>query len=52
VFCTRGCAVPDICDIFAHRNVNELGTMQPLNHWVVVAFRPGSPCFFQLRLDP
>ena len=51
-FGTRGCAVPDSCDIFAQRSVNELGTTQHLNDWVVIALRPGSPCFFQPRLDP
>jgi len=38
LFGTRGCRVPDFCDIFTQSNVNELGTAQRLNDWVSVAF--------------
>jgi hypothetical protein len=34
---TRGCRVPDFCDISTQSNVNELGTTQRLNDWVAVA---------------
>ena len=52
MFGARGCVVPDFCDGFTQSNVNELSrNSATLNDWVIVAFQPGSPCFFQLRLD-
>ena len=52
LFGARGWAVPDFRDIFIQSKVNELETSQRLNDWVVITLPPGSPCFFQLRLDP
>lgn len=35
---TRGCRVPDCCDISTQSDVNELRTTQCLNDWVAITF--------------